>query len=240
VNRNGAVLSDEKRAELLAAARGVRRNTTGVAMGVRVTAMPGEATATVRRPARGTVQPNPQPDPQTESVEALEFGEVPTEVEEQAPVVEPVEVSVPPAIEAPTWPTAVEDLLAKAATSENTRTQALGEKVRAMLADLAGRVDAEESERQLLAEIAELEQVMAAKRGRLRGLRRPAAGPPTATPTADSAESTATAAWTSAPPSPKEIRAWARTNGVECNALGRVPQHVVDAYLAATGREATA
>lgn len=32
---------------------------------------------------------------------------------------------------------------------------------------------------------------------------------------------------------PKEVRAWARANGVECPASGRVPRTVVEAYLAA-------
>lgn len=36
--------------------------------------------------------------------------------------------------------------------------------------------------------------------------------------------------------SPAELRAWAKANGVDCPAVGRVPQHIVDKWKAATGK----
>ncbi|WFF07233.1 Lsr2 family protein [Micromonospora sp. WMMD1076] len=115
-------------------------------------------------------------------------------------------------------------LLHAAAASPSRRVQALGEKLRA----LAGEVrDALERERQA-AEAQRRVDELAAQLEEAREALRTATGRPArpATPTAV-AQGPATEV------TPKTVREWARKNGVEVPALGRIPRTVMDAYLAA-------
>lgn len=114
-----------------------------------------------------------------------------------------------------------------AKASRRTRTVNLGAKIRGLLDQLAttladerradeataakAREDAEKKTR-----IAQLEAELAALKGK------PATK---STPTGDG-------------PSASEIRSWARTAGVECNAAGRVPSAVRQAYDAAHQNDA--
>lgn len=210
------------KAALLRAARGeVRRPAADVPMGIRVTAVTAAAVnGGPAAAAPASVEPDDAVSVAAAPVDPAPVDDADTTAAELAP--------------APPWAGELNDLLAKAGTSPHARTRALGEKVRALVDDLAARVAAEVAEQQVEAEIAELEKQLASRRDRLRQLRRPAAGGPTA----ESAESTApagTAPAAAAVVDPKAVRAWARDNDVDCPAMGRVPQRVIDAWLAATG-----
>lgn len=119
-------------------------------------------------------------------------------------------------------------LIVSAEKSAKARTRRLAAKVRedlGVLRDLvvaerketeAAKVKAEETAR-LKAEVAELEQQLAAKKAALRPPSKPKQSQPKPASQRDS----------------KAIRAWAAENGVECPGFGRVPQPVVEAYEAA-------
>lgn len=128
-------------------------------------------------------------------------------------------------------PPQLEQLAAAAARSGSRRTQRLGEKLTELAAELrtalAEERRAAEAEQQrqraleqLRQEVDELEARLAEKRAQLRG--RPAR---TSTPAAAVDN--------------RAIREWARQQGVECPAVGRVPHGVVEAYRAATERAAS-
>jgi hypothetical protein len=146
-----------------------------------------------------------------------------------------VRTSAPVATDAPATDTAVlpiHEVLSMAQASDSVRTRNLGEKIAALLADLAERVNGEAAEAKARAEAERIRSELAAKEARLaqelahvrQSLRRSSARP-------GSTESTPTDM------DPKVVRAWAAENGMECNAKGRVPQRVVDAWREATGSE---
>lgn len=128
----------------------------------------------------------------------------------------------------------VETLLNAARKSGKARTRRLGVKIHELVAELRGLVNSEAAEREeaekaaaekakLRAEVEALERQLAAKKALLNG--KPARAPkPKSAATGPIAEA-----------SPKEIRAWAAANGVECPAMGRVPAAVVTAFEAAQG-----
>lgn len=125
--------------------------------------------------------------------------------------------------------TRVETLLNAASKSSKARTRRLGVRIHELVAELRGLVNTETAEREaaakaeeekakLRAEVEELEQQLSAKKALL--------GKP-------SSRASKPAAVAGTPP--KEIRAWAAENGVECPAFGRIPGSVVEAYAAAKG-----
>lgn len=120
-------------------------------------------------------------------------------------------------------------VLDRAEKSDKARTRRLAIKVREQLAELLGLVNAEEEEQKvtaraaaekgrLRAEVEQLEAELAKKRAELKGSKpkpaKAAERPP-------------------AQHNPKEIRAWAADNNVECSPYGRVPSEVYAAYTAA-------
>lgn len=110
----------------------------------------------------------------------------------------------------------LEQLLAVAAASSSRRLQALGDKVRALVDDLRAAVAREEQAAEAQRRVDELAAELDKAREALRSVHgRPAAA------------HAATAA--SAVPA-KTVRAWARENGVQVPALGRIPGDVMDAY----------
>lgn len=120
----------------------------------------------------------------------------------------------------------VETLLNAASKSEKARTRRLGVRIHELIAELRGLVNSETAEREaaakaaaeqakLQAEVKQLEEQLAAKKAALSG----------------KPKSTASAL----PAPPKDIRAWAAANGVDCPAFGRLPGGVVAAYTAAKG-----
>ncbi|HKT00183.1 MAG TPA: hypothetical protein VJT31_11690 [Rugosimonospora sp.] len=130
------------------------------------------------------------------------------------------------------------DLLAAASTSPSTRTRVLAEKIRGLVAELAERLATERAQREadeharreLAGEVAELERQLADKREQLRRLDDPA---PPAAPVVGPGPIPR-----HRPPTDREVRTWARDNHLDCNPQGRVPRHLVDAYLAAAGQGA--
>lgn len=155
-----------------------------------------------------------------------------------------------PTIVAPTPPAApavdrLGELLAGAAKSTSARTRREGQRLEAAVTALtavvaeekaaaeraeqeaAARREAEEQVARLRAELAQAEAALkAAKTGKAAA--RPAAAVGSAAPRGNGG------------PDPKAVRAWAARNGVDCNSHGRVPQTVVDAYLAALVRQVAA
>nr|WP_285636956.1 histone-like nucleoid-structuring protein Lsr2 [Actinoallomurus iriomotensis] len=112
----------------------------------------------------------------------------------------------------------LENLLRRGEESEVPATQAAAKKVRAAVEDLQQRVETEAAEKRVLDEIAELEEQLAARRAKLKEIR--PGKSTTRRPAGDG-------------PTPKEVRAWAAERGIECSPIGRVPQAIVDQYLAA-------
>lgn len=119
------------------------------------------------------------------------------------------------------------DLITLGKKSTRARTRTLAERAEKALAVLAKELDTEiarnreaarraAEEAKVRADVARLEAELAAKKALL-SKSRAAKG------------SAATRAGTD----PKAVRAWARDAGVECPPVGRVPNRVVDAYLAA-------
>jgi hypothetical protein len=125
--------------------------------------------------------------------------------------------------------TRVETLLSAASKSSKARTRRLGVRIHELVAELRGLVNTETAEREaaekaaaeqakLRAEVEQLEQQLSAKKALLDK-------PSSRTPKQAAADGTP----------PKEIRAWAAANGIECPAVGRLPGAVVEAYEAAKG-----
>lgn len=160
----------------------------------------------------------------------------------------------PPAPAADAAPTVTSDgsvgqLLDRAAQSTKARTRSLGDRITRDLDDLRQRLDTEdkaaeeermrEAERQAaIDEVRAAEQALEKARAKLRkyknhpGGNGPAAVARSTTPTAQAARSRAgTATNGKHDYDAKEVRAWAKANGVDCPARGRfLPQHVVDAW----------
>lgn len=136
-------------------------------------------------------------------------------------------------------------LLDHASKSGSARTRRDGQRLEAAAAALAAvvaeekataeraekeasaRRAAEEKVAKLRAELVQAEAALkAARTGK--AVARPAAGVGSAAPRG------------SGGPDPKTVRTWAARNGVQCNPHGRVPQTVVDQYLAALVRTVAA
>lgn len=115
------------------------------------------------------------------------------------------------------------ELLRAAAASPSRRVQTLGDKMRALVDELRTALDREqqaaEAQRRVDELAAQLEEAREALRAATGRPARPATTPPATAPTAEVP--------------PKTVREWARKNGVEVPALGRIPRTVMDAYLAA-------
>lgn len=125
---------------------------------------------------------------------------------------------------------AFRDLIEEGKAHSSAKVQRAAVKAQVALEQLGAMLDAtrkaEEEKRRQAAEeaarrkrIAELEQQLAAEKAALGRKRATAA---------------TVAAGDTTGPSAKEVRAWAAQHDVDCPATGRVPQRVVDAYLAAT------
>jgi hypothetical protein len=110
----------------------------------------------------------------------------------------------------------LEALLRRADASEHVATRNAGEKVRTAVEDLRQRVKNEAAEKQVRDRIAALEKEMAAAQEQLREIR--------------PSKATGRRPATTDGPTPKEIRAWAAEQGIECPTRGRVPNTVTDAY----------
>lgn len=120
----------------------------------------------------------------------------------------------------------VEDLLAAAEASGVPKLNRAADRIRGLVADLRTLMRESEKERVLRASIVVLRKQLDQTSKELRELTRKPAKATQATP-ADS-------------PSPRELRAWAAANGVECPAMGIVPKRVREAYDAAHGQAADA
>ncbi|MDN3356042.1 histone-like nucleoid-structuring protein Lsr2 [Actinomadura sp. DC4] len=114
--------------------------------------------------------------------------------------------------------TGLERLLHRAEQSETAATRTAAEKARTAVDDLRERVRTEAAEAQIRDEISALEEKLAAARSQLKEIR--------------PGKATARRAPGDGPTS-KEVRAWAAEKGIECSPIGRVPQAIVDMYLAA-------
>lgn len=112
------------------------------------------------------------------------------------------------------------DMDDKAVQRELTRlTEALA-RLRSAVAGVDARAEEERKRQAAVEEIGRLEKELADAKARAKEL----GGKRTTKPSPAAAATGAT---------PKQVRAWAAANGVECNSHGRVPQGVVDQYLAA-------
>lgn len=116
-------------------------------------------------------------------------------------------------------------LLANGEASTRARTRSKAKRARDLLHDLRVILNAEaqedEQRTQAAAEVERLTRELAEAKARLRG----------GSPTTLDVDASVTAA---------DLRRWAADNGVECPAMGRVPQQVRAAYEAATGEEESA
>lgn len=106
----------------------------------------------------------------------------------------------------------------RAATKAQVALETLSKLLDATRAEEAEKRKREAEEAARKKRITELEQLLAAEKAALRGKRAAAA-------TVARGDTTG--------PSAKQVRAWAAQHDVDCPATGRVPQRVVDAYLAA-------
>jgi predicted ribosome quality control (RQC) complex YloA/Tae2 family protein len=149
-------------------------------------------------------------------VEEYDRGRRPAFAPPPAPVPAPIEKPEIAVTVEPTPDPSYESLLERAGRSGDVKLEKLAVKARELLVELEDRLTAFESAKEALAEIAALEAKLEAARAKLVS-RRPS----------QRAERTG--------PDPKAVRAWAAENGVQVPVTGRVPQAVVDRYLAACG-----
>lgn len=133
----------------------------------------------------------------------------------------PGQPAQPPASPAPDT---VAQLLAAASASPSRRVQSLGKKVSGLVDELRAALAREEQAAEAQRRVEEL----AAELERAREVLRAASGRPART-----APAAATAQPTAPEVPAKTVRAWARQNGVDVPALGRIPRDVMDAYLKA-------
>lgn len=112
----------------------------------------------------------------------------------------------------------LEQLLALAQGSEAGRTRQLAEKIGTLVAELTGRLEAEQAAEARRRELAEKEAKLTAELAALR--QKMGAGPEAAAHRA-------------------AIRQWAQANGYAVRERGRIPRNVVQAWAAATGSEVT-
>lgn len=122
-----------------------------------------------------------------------------------------------------------EALLAQADRHGTARARKLAARIRVQITELDAVMRAAAAELRLQTEIEQLRRQLTGKQAQLRDLRKPA-GPTTSAATSAAAPATST----SAPgPSARQVREWAREQGIECNAHGRVPDQVMSAYVEA-------
>ncbi|RBJ08636.1 hypothetical protein DRA43_06165 [Micromonospora provocatoris] len=112
----------------------------------------------------------------------------------------------------------LEQLLALAQGSEAGRTRQLAEKIGALVAELTGRLEAEQAAEARRRELAEKEAKLTAELAALR--QKMGTGPEAAAHRA-------------------AIRQWAQANGYAVRERGRIPRNVVQAWAASTGSEVT-
>ncbi|MGC4808671.1 Lsr2 family DNA-binding protein [Micromonospora sp. DT233] len=112
----------------------------------------------------------------------------------------------------------LEQLLALAQGSEAGRTRQLAERIGALVAELTGRLEAEQAAEARRRELAEKEAKLTAELAELR--QRLGTGPEAAARRA-------------------AIRQWAQANGYAVRERGRIPRNVVQAWAAAIGSEVT-
>ena len=136
-----------------------------------------------------------------------------------------------PAVEAPAepkvWQLQVDDIAALLDACEASGAGKLhraAKKIRDLLAELQEQFGEHSRGAKLRQEQADLEARLAQIREQLRGSRGPHSTP------------ARSAAPTGGAISPREVRAWATANGIECNTHGRVPAQVVEAYQQAVAR----
>jgi hypothetical protein len=141
----------------------------------------------------------------------------PPRVPTPAPAPAPIRAKPQPA---QPWELQVDDIasmLDAAQTSGNPKLARAATKIRDLVADLQEHLAEHSRGARLRQEQADLEARLAAIKEQLRGRRGPILDDPAPTGAPAAAE-------------PKKVRAWAAANGVTCNAHGRVPTQVVDAY----------
>ncbi|MFG2054787.1 histone-like nucleoid-structuring protein Lsr2 [Micromonospora sp. NPDC048930] len=132
---------------------------------------------------------------------------------------------------APAGPDTLTQLLHAAAASPTRRVQALGEKLRALAAEVREALAKEEQAAAAQRRVDELAAELKKAQEELRA----ATGRPARPPASGAAVPAA------GPEVPaKTVRAWARQNKVDVPALGRIPRDVMDAYLKANPGQATA
>ncbi|MEU0081962.1 histone-like nucleoid-structuring protein Lsr2 [Micromonospora tulbaghiae] len=112
----------------------------------------------------------------------------------------------------------LEQLLTLAQRSEAGRTRQLAERIGALVAELTGRLEAEQAAEARRRELAEKEAKLTAELAALR--QKMGTGPEAAAHRA-------------------AIRQWAQANGYAVRERGRIPRNVVQAWAAATGSEVT-
>lgn len=113
----------------------------------------------------------------------------------------------------------IEAVLARADRSHNRATRVLAGRIRRDVDELRGRLKAENAEAQALARIEGLRRQLDRANAELKTIRnggkpQPAAGAEAGPP-----------AW--------KVRQWAMAHGIDAGRSGRIPQHIVDQYLAA-------
>jgi len=118
--------------------------------------------------------------------------------------------------QAPRTPEAmtIDELLAAAEGHELQKIRLAGVRIRASIGQLRNDLAADTARSQAQAEVKRLRAELAAAEAKLRGAVQPTS--------------------TAANPEYPAARAWARDNGIDCPAKGRVPRAVMDAWKAAT------
>lgn len=121
----------------------------------------------------------------------------------------------------------IADVIAHARATGDPRLVAQADKthaaVTALVAMLAGRQELARAEQH----VADLAAQLARAKAALRALKH-GGGTKTAAAAADTSPAAAADR-----PDPRDVRAWAARTGVPCNAMGRVPTDIADAYLQA-------
>lgn len=114
----------------------------------------------------------------------------------------------------------VATLLHQASQSSSGRIRNAGKKIHGLLDDLREQLEADRERDSARKEVERLEAQLRAAKAKL-------TGKPSAAKSSQDG------------PSPSEIRSWARNAGVNCPAVGRVPEHVRQAYADAHVEQAS-
>lgn len=113
----------------------------------------------------------------------------------------------------------IEALLQAAEASSQQRIRTKAARLREAVIELSSLIEKETEAKTIEARVQKLRDELAAAETKLKMLRHPATTPATST-TAEIAQA---------------VRAWAKTNGIEVNALGRVPGDLVKRWQSETG-----